>query len=279
MRRPDEGPDEATPVTAGKLLDGQVAVVTGAGRGIGRALALRLAADGATLVVSSRTRSELEGVLAEAEACGAGPGSRAVVADALDRDGARAPVAEAVAAFGRVDVLVGNVGGRALAGEADGDPYTCPDEVFEELVTLNLVSQWWAVRAALPSMRARGYGRIVLVGSGSAHRAGGSAGYAAAKHGVVGLTRSLAVATGQDGITVNCLSPGWTLTGHNDWAAIGRRHGVVGPDEGRRWAESENAQRRILEPDELGGMLRLLVSPDGAGITGQELCVDGGYKL
>ena len=261
------------------MLEGQVAVVTGAGRGIGRALALRLAADGATVVVSSRTRSDLDAVLADAEKCGAGAGSRAVVADALDRDGAKAPVDEALAAFGRVDIVVGNVGGRAIAAETDGDPYTCTDDVFEQLVTLNLVSQWWTVRAALPSMRSRRYGRIVLVGSGSAHRAGGSAGYVAAKHGVVGLTRALAVATGRDGITVNCLSPGWTRTDHNDWEAVARRNGGVGPDEARRQAESENAQGRVLEPDELGGMLRLLVSPDGTGITGQELCVDGGYKL
>ncbi len=261
------------------LLDGQVAVVTGAGRGIGRALTLRLAAEGATVVVSSRTRSDLEEVLADAGVAGAGPGSRLVVADALDRAGAKAPVEEAVAAFGRVDVLVGNVGGRALAGEADGDPYGCPDEVFEDLITLNLVSQWWTVRAALGPMRSRGYGRIILVGSGSAHRAGGSVGYVAAKHGVVGLTRSLAAATGADGITVNCLSPGWTQTGHNDWAAVGRRNGGLDAAAARRWAEGQSAEGRILDPGELGGMLRLLVSPDGTGITGQELCVDGGYKL
>ena len=256
-----------------------MAVVTGAGRGIGRALALRLAGDGASLVLSSRTPADLEEVLAEANARGAGTGSRVVVADALDRAGAKAPVEEALAAFDRVDVLVGNVGGRALAKEADGDPYTCPDDLFESLIALNLTSQWWTVRAALPSMRSRRYGRIVLTGSGSAHRGGGSAGYVAAKHGVIGLARSLALATGADGITVNVLSPGWTLTSHNDWTAVGRRNGGMGPDEARRWAESENAQRRILEPDELGGMLRLLVSPDGAGITGQEICVDGGYRL
>jgi NAD(P)-dependent dehydrogenase (short-subunit alcohol dehydrogenase family) len=260
-------------------LDGQVAVVTGAGRGIGRALALRLATEGATLVISSRTQADLEEVLAEARAAGAGQGSVAVAADALDRDEAKAPVRRAVDRFGRVDVLVANVGGRALAAETDGDPYTCTDDIFEQLVTLNLVSQWWTIREALPAMRERRYGRIVVIGSGSARRAGGSAGYVAAKHGIIGLARALALSTGQDGITVNCLNPGWTRTGHNDWEAVGRRNGGIGPDEARQRAESENAQHRILEPEELGGLLLLLASPDGAGITGQVLSVDGGYKL
>jgi NAD(P)-dependent dehydrogenase (short-subunit alcohol dehydrogenase family) len=264
-------------ITVTGRLEGQVAVVTGAGRGIGRALALRLAGEGATLVVSSRTRADLDQLLADTGE--AGPGSCAVVADARDRDGAKAPVRQAMERFGRVDVLVANVGGRPAASEEDGDVYTCSDDVFEQVVALNLLSTWWTIREALPVMRAQRYGRIITIGSGSAKRAGASAAYVAAKHGVVGLTRALALATGLDGITVNCLCPGWTLTGHNDWAEVGRRMGGIGAEEARDRAEAQNVQHRILEPDELGGMLVLLASPDGAGITGQVISVDGGYKL
>ena len=126
-------------------LAGRIAVVTGGGRGIGRALALRFAREGATVVVSSRTASDLDAVLA-AVADEGGASGLAVVADASDRDDARRPVEEAVARFGRVDVLVNNVGGTV--GRAH-DPFTGDDASFEDTLTLNLTSAWWTTRAAL----------------------------------------------------------------------------------------------------------------------------------
>jgi NAD(P)-dependent dehydrogenase (short-subunit alcohol dehydrogenase family) len=255
-------------------LRGRVAVITGGGRGIGRALALRFAREGATVVVSSRTAADLDAVLDQVSADG-GPKGLAVVADASDRDDARRPVTEAHDHFGRVDILVNNVGGSVGRHH---DPFTGDDESFEGTLTLNLTSAWWTTRAALPIMRDQHHGRVINIGSGAAKRAAGSVGYTTAKHALVGLTRQLAVATAEHGITVNCLCPGWTNTSLLDFERIATRNGTT-VEEARAVAERDNAQHRVLEPEELTGMATLLVSDEGAGITGQVISVDGGYRI
>ena len=241
-------------------LEGRVAVITGAGRGIGRAIALRYAAEGAAIVVSARTATDLDDVISQV---GAG---EAVVADALDADGARRPVHAALERFGQIDILVNNVGGNA---GGNLDPFAGDDDAFLRTLTLNLTSAWCASTAALPAMRDRGFGRIINIGSGASKRAAASVAYTTAKHGLVGLTRQLAATAAPHGITVNCLCPGWTNTSALDRA----------PEEMLVHAVEENLQRRILEPEELGGMAVLLAGPDGAGITGQVISVDGGYRV
>jgi NAD(P)-dependent dehydrogenase (short-subunit alcohol dehydrogenase family) len=245
-------------------LPGRIAVITGGGRGIGRAIAQRFAREGATVVISSRTAADLDAVLAAVVGAGGAPGL-AVVADASDRDDARRPVQEALERFGRVDVLVNNVGGSVGRHH---DPFTGDDASFEDTLTLNLTSAWWTTRAALPAMRDQGSGRIINIGSGASKHAAASLGYTTAKHALVGFTRQLAKATGTSGITVNLLCPGWTNTSLLDL-----------DDRTRAKAEAENAQHRVLEPEELAGMATLLASDDGAGITGQVIGVDGGYRL
>jgi NAD(P)-dependent dehydrogenase (short-subunit alcohol dehydrogenase family) len=254
-------------------LDGRVAVVTGGGRGIGRAIALRYAREGATIVVSSRTASDLDAVVEQARRDG-GDGL-AVVADAGDRDSAQQPVRAALEQYGRVDVLVNNVGGSVGRGH---DPFTGDFESFESTLTLNLTSAWWTSKAALPSMRDRRFGRIVNIGSGASKRASAGLAYTAAKHGLVGLTRQLAQAVGELGITVNCLCPGWTNTSLVDWDRIARAKGVT-PEQAEASSARESAQNRVLEPEELAGMAALLASAEGGGITGQVISVDGGYRL
>jgi NAD(P)-dependent dehydrogenase (short-subunit alcohol dehydrogenase family) len=251
-------------------LDERVAVVTGGGRGIGRAIALELAREGATIVISSRTLTDLEAVLEQA-----GGRGRAVVANALDRDEAREPVRVAVADYGRIDILVNNVGGSVGKGH---DAFTGDHRSFEDTLVLNLISAFWTSREALPHMRQQQYGRVINIGSGASKRAASTPAYTSAKHGLIGLTKALAAAAGGDGITVNCLCPGWTNTTLTDWDAIGRRQGIA-PEEARARAEAENLQHRILEPEELGPMAALLASPDGGGITGQVISVDGGYRV
>ena len=256
-------------------LDGRVAVVTGGGRGIGRAIALELAREGADVVVSSRTREQLEAVAAEVR--GIGPRAAGVVADALDREQAKEPVRRAAAEFGAADILVNNVGGGApLRGSQD--PFEHDDDVFEANLALNLTSAYWTTREALPLMRERGWGRIINIGSGYSKRSGGALAYTAAKHGLIGFTRALAHDAAAHGITVNCLCPGWTNTALVDWAGMGRAAGISA-DEARAWRASENLQNRVLEPEELGPMAALLAAPEAAGITGQVISVDGGYKV
>ncbi|MCD9624284.1 SDR family NAD(P)-dependent oxidoreductase [Rhabdothermincola salaria] len=254
-------------------LDGKVAVITGGGRGIGRAIALRYAAEGATVVVSSRTGTDLETTLAAA-----GVGDErglAVVADAMDRDEARRPVTEALDRFGRVDVLVNNVGGTV---GGNPDPFAANDGAFEQTVVLNLTSAWWTTTAALPAMREQGSGRIISIGSGASKRTGASVGYTAAKHGLVGFTKELAKSAAPFGINVNLLCPGWTRTSLVDFERIAAARGTTAEVEEAK-AAAESLQGRILEADELAGMATLLAGDDGRGVTGQVISVDGGYKV
>jgi NAD(P)-dependent dehydrogenase (short-subunit alcohol dehydrogenase family) len=251
-----------------------VAVVTGGGRGIGRAIALRYAREGATVVLSSRTQSDLDAVVAQIADEG-GAAAVAVVADASDRDAARRPVREAIERFERVDILVNNVGGSVGRHH---DPFTGDDESFERTLALNLTSAWWTTREALPGMRERGFGRVISIGSGASKRAAASLAYTTAKHGLVGFTKQLAQLTGRTGITVNLLCPGWTNTSLLDFEKVAKRAGTS-VEEAVESAEAESAQHRVLEPEELTGMATLLASDEGAGITGQVISVDGGYRL
>ena len=254
-------------------LDGRVALVTGGGRGIGRAIALEMARDGATIVVAARTQEQLDSVVAEAHALGSD--GLAVVADAMNADESRAPVSAAIERFGRLDILVNNVGGSVGRGH---DPFAHEDDAFTGTLVLNLTSAYWTTTAALPHMREAGFGRIISIGSGYAKRSGGGLAYTTAKHGLIGFTRALAASAAPHGITVNCLCPGWTNTALVDWERIGAMRGIA-PDEAKAASEAENLQQRILEPDELGPMAALLAAPESAGITGQVISVDGGYKV
>jgi NAD(P)-dependent dehydrogenase (short-subunit alcohol dehydrogenase family) len=257
-------------------LNGLVAVVTGGSRGIGRAIALDMSRAGASVVVSSRTRAELDAVVGEMESAGAG--ALAVEADAMVREQARGVVEAALERFGRVDIVVNNVGGVIGGrGPQDQDPFT-HDDVFLDNLTLNMVTHYWTTRAALPSMREHRFGRIINIGSGYAKRSGGALAYTTAKHGMIGFTRALAAQVAAHGITVNCLCPGWTNT---QLIGIERMADRLGTDvaAAKAFLARDNLLGRILEPEELGPMAVLLAAPESAGITGQVISVDGGYKV
>lgn len=254
---------------AGEKLRDRVSVVTGGGRGIGRAIALGLAAEGATVAVIARTQKELDAVVAEAgERGGAG---LALVVDCMDGGALKAAVEEVHERCGRLDVLVNNVGGPLGAAEKlralEHD-----DELFEQNLFLNLTTAYYASRAALPHMVAGGYGRVINIGSGYATHGGGAIAYTAGKHGLVGLTRALAYQVPTE-ITVNCLCPGWTDTALLSW------DGPEAAAAAAMKAEAQTVQGRVLGPEELAPMATLLASPEAAGITGQVISVDGGYKV
>ena len=176
-------------------LTGSTAWITGGGRGIGRAIALEMAREGADIAVSSRTESELSSVTDEVTALG----RKAfwIRADALQLPDIQAAATEILSFFGKLDILVNNAGGGvARRGPEDFDPFTHDDQTFLDNLNLNLVSAWRATREVLPQMRDRGYGRIISIGSGYSKRSGGTIVYTAAKHGIVGMTRALAAKVG-----------------------------------------------------------------------------------
>ena len=255
-------------------LDGLIAVVTGGGRGIGRAIALTFAREGATVVVSSRTLAELAAVVAQIEALGAA--GLAVVADAMERGSARLPVEKALERFGRVDILVNNVGG--VIGMHDA--FTGGDESFEATIVLNVMSAWWATSAALSRMRDNGFGRVINIGSTESLRAneGGPTAYVVGKHAIAGFTRQLGRDVGDSGITVNCICPGWTNTSMVDFEKTAAFFGGTAA-AARAYAAGQASQNCILEPEDIASMALFLASPEGARITGQIISVDGGYRL
>jgi len=254
--------------SSNEVLRGRIAVVTGGSRGIGRALAAALRRAGAEVVISGREREALDRTAAELDVV-------PVQADAMRREEAVRPVEAAIARFGGVDILVNNVG-----GSAGGNPnlFSSGDDRFEANLTLNLTSAYWTTKAAVGSMRSRGFGRIIQIGSGASKHAAASPAYTAAKHGLVGLTKQLAVDLARHQITVNCVCPGWTATDLVSFEQLGAAQGVDAATARER-AEAESAQRRILEPEVLGPMVVLLASEAGAPITGQVISVDGGYRL
>jgi len=198
-----------------------------------------------------------------------------VVADAMDIAVARRPVTEAIERFGRLDILVNNVGGSV--GQTT-DPFLADDSGFASTLVLCLTTAWWSATAALPAMRDAGWGRIINIGSGASKATGGTIGYTTAKHGLVGFTRQLAAETAQFGITVNCLCPGYTNTPRLSWDRVAKATNTT-PAEAERQATSLSLQARVLEPEELVGMATLLAGDAGGGITGQVISVDGGYKV
>lgn len=244
---------------------GRTALVTGGGRGIGEAVARRLAAEGAQVVIVSRTASEVERVAAELRADGAS--AAALVADVADAGQAQAAVDGTVERFGAIDVLVNNAG-----FSMQGPLLEVPADEWEQVVAVNLTGPFRMTQYAGRCMRdAGGGGAIVHVSSMDAHGWDGpAASYNSAKAGLLGLNRAVAVELAPHGIRSNVVSPGFVAT-----AAI--RDHVSDALWGYLSSSFERVpQRRMIAPEEVAAAIAFLASDDASAITGAELVVDAG---
>jgi NAD(P)-dependent dehydrogenase (short-subunit alcohol dehydrogenase family) len=255
-------------------LQNRVALVTGGGRGIGRAIALALAREGARVAVTARTAAELEEVVAAAHSQGGQ--AVALAADLSDRNVCRRLIPDVAAKLGPVDILVNNAG---VGSSANPRPVVDFDDDFWELsLMVNLTAPYLLSKAALPGMLARRWGRIINVASingkmGSVH----GAAYAASKHGVLGLTRSLAMEVACDGITVNAICPGPVHTVMND-----RRVAYDAQRRGVSFEEQANSMTLIggrLEAEDIAPLAVYLASDDARTVTGQAWNICGGILM
>src|SRR5438034_2397084 len=251
-------------------LAGEVAWVTGGGRGIGRATALALAAASARVVVSARSVAEVDRVAGEI--CAAGGQGFAVRCDVTSDREVQAAFEAAAARFQRIDILINN------AGFAESAPLTRLDPaLWDKTIDVNLTGTYRCTRAVLPKMLERRHGRIVNIASMAA-----TVGYAyttaycAAKHGVLGFTRALALETTGKGVTVNAVCPGWVDT-EMTVASVKKIVETTGrtSEEARRTLESMNPQRRLIQPEEVAAVAVFLAGPDAADVTGEAYGVDG----
>jgi 3-oxoacyl-[acyl-carrier protein] reductase len=238
---------------------GRVAIVTGAASGMGRATALLLASEGAKVAVTDLDRAACEAVAAEA-----GANARAFALDVSDGEAISRTVADVAAHFGGIDILINNAGVSSFA-PLDADDY---DAIWHRAVAVMLTAHQRMVRAALPWLRRSDAARIVNIASTEGLGATpGDTPYVAAKTGVTGLTRGLAVDLGKEGITVNCICPGPIRTGMTD--AVPEADKAV-------FARRRTALRRYGEPEEVAHMTLSLVLPAASYITGAVIPVDGG---
>ena len=242
-----------------QALTDQVAVVTGAARGIGRGIASVLSAEGARVVVVDVDADLSEQTAAEL-------GAVAIVADVTDRASVEAMAARVADELGRIDIVAANAG---IYPFADLDELT--EELWSQVMEVNVGGAVRTVQACLPPMRERGYGRIVLTSSITGPITGqtGFAHYGASKAALLGFMRSAAVELARSGITVNAVMPGNVNT-----------EGFAGTsDEHQQRMLSSIPMGRYAEPEEVGWAVRFLVSPEAGYITGQTLIVDGGQVL
>jgi NAD(P)-dependent dehydrogenase (short-subunit alcohol dehydrogenase family) len=246
---------------------GAVAIVTGAGRGIGAAAARRLAAGGATVVVVDRLQGDTTGTVHEIEA--AGGRAVGVGCDVSAADQVEAAVDRAATEFGRLDVLVNNAGVIR-----DNLLYMMSEQDWDTVIDVHLRGAFLCTRAAQRHMVRQGSGRVVNLSSIAALGNRGQANYSTAKAAVQGLTRTFAAELGPYGITVNAIAPGFIATTMTDETA-GRMG--IDPAEFRRSAAAKVPLRRVGCPDDIAGVVAFLSGPDAAYITGQTIYVDGGH--
>ena len=248
-------------------LQGRHALVTGGGRGIGRAIAAALAAAGCSVTVAGRTEAALRETVAAGHAAGY------IVADVADADAMAQQIASAAAIRGNIDILVNN------AGTAIGSPFVKAEpSLFQDMWNMHVMGAVYTSQALLPGMIERGFGRIVNIASTASLRGYiNFSAYCAAKHAVVGLTRALAMETAKTGVTVNAVCPGYTDTDlvRDGIARVAARTGR--PHEEVLAEFTQDAPiGRLIRPEEVAAAALYLCSADAGAVTGTTLTIAGG---
>jgi 3-hydroxybutyrate dehydrogenase len=256
-------------------LAGKTAIVTGAGSGIGAAIATELAGAGAHVVVQDL---RIEGAEETAVAIRAAGGSaQASEGDVTQTDQIRRTVEETINARGRIDILVNNAG---LQYVAPLDDY--PLDKWNQLLAVLLTGPFLFTQAVLPAMRAQQWGRIINISSINGKRGdAGKAAYCSAKHGVIGLTRTAALETASDGITVNAICPGLVMTPliHGQVVDLAKVHDMEPDEVIERHFLAKIPSGRATEATEIASLARYLASDEAASITGQAINVSGGLIM
>jgi 3-hydroxybutyrate dehydrogenase len=252
----------------------RTALVTGGGTGIGFAIARTLVTEGARVAIASREATRLATVAMELDS----PGERVMPLqmDVTDRTSVARGVEAVAARWGRIDILVNNAGVSGITAVSD------PDEaVWQQIIATNLTGMYVVTKLAVRHMKDHAHGRVLNLSS-VLGRFGvpGYAGYCASKHGVIGLTRSLALELAPRGITVNALCPGWVETAMaREGIANGARAMGVSEAEFRRQAEAAVPLKRFIRPDEVAQLAAYVASDAADGMTGQALNLCGGATM
>lgn len=248
-------------------LSGRHALVTGGGRGIGRAVAAALSASGASVTVLGRQKAALD------DAVSAGDAAGLIVADVTDPAAVEGGIKAAEAARGPFDILVANAGGVSTAPFGKTDP-----SQFQKLFDLNVMGIVHATRAMLPGMVARKFGRIVAVASTAGLKGYPYVtAYCTTKHAVVGLVRSLAVETAKTGVTVNAICPGYTDTDlvRESVASVTAKTGKTSDEVVAQYVK-DVPMARLIKPEEVAAAVLYLCSDDAGAVTGTAMTVAGG---
>ena len=257
------------------FLKGKTAIVTGSTSGIGLAIARGLASEGASVVINGFGEpGPIETARAELEAASGAP-ALYDAADMAAPDQIAAMVERTVAAAGSVDIIVNNAGIQHVAPIAD-----FPVDRYDAIVAIVMSSAWHLARAAVPHMRAKGWGRVIS--TGSAHSLVASpnkSAYIMAKHGLAGLTKTLALETATDGITVNMVSPGyvWTPLVENQIPDTMRARGLTREQVVNDVLLAAQPTKRFVTPEEIAALAVFLCRDEARSITGANLSVDGGW--
>lgn len=256
-----------------QLLQGKVALITGAASGIGLAIAETFASEGAAVGIADLNQAAAEQAAERLRA--AGFTAMPLTCDVTSETAVVAAIDALVSAYGRLDILVNNAGMQYVSPLEE-----FPSDRFELLVKIMLTAPFYAIKHALPIMKKQGFGRVINMASiNGLVGFAGKAAYNSAKHGVIGLTKVAALEAAAHGVTVNALCPGYVDTPlvRGQLSDLAKTRGVPLESVLEEVIYPLVPQRRLLQVQEIADYAAFLVSDKGAGITGQAVVIDGGY--